>query len=238
MGYYNYYPTYVTVDELREKNRKKKKTYLKKHQDARPIIQEGTLGKTWWGKSWNKNLERYADYDNRLGRGKKYVKAEAIFDFHIVEGHIYGVVSGSGRKLYNVDIRIDPLKNEDWLNMQKAAGQQIDSLEELVSGKFPKNLKDIFFQENTGLFPTPKQIHFNCDCPDWAILCKHAAAVLYATSIALDDNPKLFFDLRGIQMDDLISKALGENVNQLIEKSQQKSNRILENEDLEALFHI
>lgn len=238
MAYYNRFPAYQTIDELKTKNIKKKKTYLKKHPDASPIVLEGKLGKTWWGKSWNQNLERYADYENRLGRGKKYIKAEAILDFHIEEGRIYGEIAGSGRKIYNVDISIDTIDEQDWKQIQKVCGRRIDSLEQLLAGQFPNELKDIFFVKDHGLFPSSSQIHIYCDCPDYARLCKHAAAFLYATSIALDNNPTLFFELRGISMDAFINKALGENLDDLIEKSKQKSNRILEDEDLEALFHL
>lgn len=70
------------------------------------------------------------------------------------------------------------------------------------------------------------------------MLCKHAASILYATSIILDNDPSLFFKLRGISMDSLISKALGENVDDLIEKSKQKYKRILEDKDLKTLFQL
>lgn len=238
MAYYNYYPAYVTIDELREKNQKKKKTYLKKHPHAHPVVLEGKLGKTWWGKSWNQNLERYADFDNRLPRGKKYIKAEAIFDFGIEEGHIFGDVSGSGRKIYHVDIQIDPLDQQDWKMIQKACGRRIDSLEQLIHGQFPKELKELFFQADHGLFPDPDEIHISCDCPDYAYMCKHEAAILYATSIVLDEDPQLFFKLRSIHIDDIIDQALGENVDLLIENAKKKTDRILEINDLDTLFHL
>lgn len=122
--------------------------------------------------------------------------------------------------------------------IQKACGHHIDSLEQLISGIFFNQLKDIFFIQDHGLFPSPSQIQIYCDCPDYAVLCKHAASILYATSIILDNDPSLFFKLRGISMDSLISKALGENVDDLIEKSKQKSKRILEDKDLKTLFQL
>ena len=236
--YYGGFAPYQTIDELRYTNIKKKATYIKKHPDAHPIVLAGKLGKTWWGKAWNQNLERYADYENRLSRGKRYIKGEAIFDLQIKKGSISAVVAGSGRKLYEVAIEIDAMSCKQWELLQKSCGNQIESLELLLQGQFPKALKDAFFLQNNGLFPNPKQIHIHCSCPDYAVLCKHAAAVLYAVSIQLDEDPALFFQLRNINMEDLIKKALGENVDQLIRNAQKKSPRILVEEDIESLFHL
>lgn len=236
--YYGGFAPYQTIDELRNKNIKKKITYIKKHPDANPIVLTGTLGKTWWGKAWNQNLERYADYANRLPRGKRYIKAESIFDFSIEQGYVKGIVAGSGRTPYEVSIQIDPLSEKDWDNLQKLCGNRIESMDLLLQGKFPQELKEQFFMKDHGLFPSPKQIHIDCSCPDYAILCKHAAAILYAVSIRLDENPSLFFELRNISMNQLIKKALGENIDQLIKNSKKKSKRILDEEDIEGLFHL
>lgn len=151
------------------------------------------------------------------------------------EIHIY---AGSGRKPYEVEIAIDPLTEAAWKQLQTSCGNQIESLEVLLQGQFPKALKDAFFVQGQGLFPSPKQIHIACSCPDYAVLCKHAAAVLYAVSIQLDEDPSLFFQLRQIQMEDLIKKALGENVDQLMQNAKKTSTRILVDENIESLFHL
>ncbi|MCP4575476.1 MAG: hypothetical protein GY846_04240, partial [Deltaproteobacteria bacterium] len=69
MNYWNY-PRYVTVAEKRAKAEKKLKQLKKKNPHINPIEIEGTaIARTWWGKAWNRNLEDYADYSNRIGRG-------------------------------------------------------------------------------------------------------------------------------------------------------------------------
>lgn len=42
-----------------------------------------------------------------------------------------------------------------------------------------------------------------CSCPDWAVPCKHLAAVIYKVSAEIDNNPFLVFDLHCL---DLIAK--------------------------------
>src|SRR5258706_3138227 len=58
-----------------------------------------------------------------------------------------------------------------------------------------------------GLFPAPEEIELSCSCPDWADMCKHVAAVLYGVGTRLDTKPELFFTLRGVDMQDLITAA-------------------------------
>jgi hypothetical protein len=62
-------------------------------------------------------------------------------------------------------------------------------------------------RQKTGLFPSPAEIEFACSCPDWASMCKHVAAVLYAIGARLDERPELLFALRRVDENDLIAKA-------------------------------
>jgi uncharacterized Zn finger protein len=57
------------------------------------------------------------------------------------------------------------------------------------------------------LFPKPAEIDIECSCPDWAGLCKHAAAVLYGVGARLDSEPELLFKLRKVDHLDLITEA-------------------------------
>ncbi|MEQ8667562.1 MAG: SWIM zinc finger family protein, partial [Pirellulales bacterium] len=61
-------------------------------------------------------------------------------------------------------------------------------------------------------FPGDSEIHLDCDCPDWAGLCKHLAAVLYGVGARLDEQPELLFLLRGVKHDELIDCRLDEAV--------------------------
>jgi uncharacterized Zn finger protein len=90
------YPKYVTVAEKKAKAEKKLKQLRKKISSIAPVVIEGNaLARTWWGKSWNKNLERYADYSNRIGRGKSYVRHGAVLDLKIEGGRVTALVQGT-----------------------------------------------------------------------------------------------------------------------------------------------
>ena len=237
--YYGGYPPYVPVAQKRAKAERKLKQLMKKNPNIRPIIIEGTaIARTWWGKEWSKNLERYADYSNRIGRGRSYVRHRAVLDLQIKPGEVCALVQGSTARPYKVTIKIKAISKNAWTNMQKACAGQFDSLQKLLSGKFPKSLKDIFTAKGKGLFPSPLEINFSCSCPDWASMCKHVAAALYGVGARLDEDPSLFFKLRKGDMDALVSQAVADKTYKILKTAQKKSARVLEDANLADMFGI
>lgn len=238
MGYWGY-PRYVSVAEKKAKAKKKLKQLKKKMPDINPIVIEGNaLARTWWGKSWNKNLERYADYSNRIGRGRSYVRHGAVLDLKIASGQISGLVQGSSSCPYTVVIRIKGINQAVWKKIQKQCEGKLNSLQDLLAGKFPKELADIFFNKEKGLFPSPKNISFDCSCPDWASMCKHVAATLYGVGARVDEDPSLFFKLRGVDTENLIVGTVRDKTRELLEKTNKKSDRVLGDTDISDIFGI
>ena len=210
----------------------------KKGQTLNPVIITGRkIAKSWWGQAWCQNLERYADYDTRLGRGQRYVRTGAVVDLQIQKGKIAAKVQGSRRVPYKVEIRISPLSQERCDDVMERCGQRVDTMENLVNGSFPEELKDVFLSEN-GLFPKPKEISFNCSCPDWAMMCKHVAAALYGVGARLDDDPLLFFTLRGIDTNRFVDTVIANRVESMLEHADSKSDRILDEDGWEDLFGV
>jgi hypothetical protein len=87
MRYEDFYPPYVPVAQRRAKAEKKLRQLRKKRPNIKPVIIAGrSLATTWWGQSWNRNLERYADYHNRIERGRSYVRHRAVLDLQMQRG--------------------------------------------------------------------------------------------------------------------------------------------------------
>ncbi len=240
MGYWGYYPPYVSVAEKRAKAARKLKQLKKKNPDIKPVLIEGTraIARSWWGKSWNRNLERYADYSNRIGRGRSYVRHGAVLDLQINRGKVESLVQGSRSKPYSVNVKIKAVNKKIWQEIKAACGGKLDSLQELLAGKFPKALGEIFMVQGKGLFPSPKEIEFSCSCPDWAYMCKHVAATLYGIGTRLDEEPGLFFKLRKIKMKDLVAQAVEDKTRKLLKKAKKKTSRVIADSDLADVFGI
>lgn len=217
---WGFFPRHVTVEERKQKAKKQLAALLKKGIALDSVTVEGrTLARSWWGMHWNKNLERYADYDYRLDRGRSYVRSGAVLDLKIKAGLIQAVVAGSGRKPYDVKITIKRLDPEKWKTLVEETSGRIETVLGLLEGVFPHELADLFFAENKGLFPSPKEIRFTCSCPDYASLCKHVGASLYGIGARLDKQPALFFTLRAVNMEELVGKAATHAAGRLLSKA-------------------
>src|SRR5688572_11664241 len=188
---------YVTVAERRSKAAREMEKRKKKGHAVSPVIVEGRLiATTFWGGAWCDNLERYSDFANRLPRGRTYVRNGSIIDLQIDRGKIRSIVSGS--EIYHVAIEIAVLKPALWKQLKRHCSNTIDSLLDLLQGRFDQGVMQRLTQRNDGLFPQPKEIKMRCSCPDWAGLCKHVAATLYGVGARLDAAPELLFALRGV----------------------------------------
>ena len=102
-------------------------------------------------------------------------------------------------------MRIRRLKRPTWKAIRSACAGQIGSVLELLQGRLSDHVMDVVTHREAGLFPQPGEIKLACDCPDWATMCKHAAAVLYGVGSRLDDSPELLFRLRGVDEAELIA---------------------------------
>lgn len=163
------------------------------------------IGTTFWGRAWCDNLERYADFANRLPRGRTYVRNGSVVDLAIGKGKVEARVAGS--ELYKVTIGIARLAKTRWRRVVARCTGKIGSLVGLLRGELSADVMAVLVDPKEGLFPEPRAMTLECSCPDWASLCKHVAAVLYGVGIRLDAKPGLFFTLRQVDESELLSSA-------------------------------
>jgi len=214
---YDFAP-YVTVGEKKRKAEKQIKKMFENGMKINPVRIEGRkIAKTFWGKSWCDNLLSYSDFSNRLPRGSAYVKNGFVLDLQISTGKVSALVAGTGSKPYKIEIKIEKLSDKKWKDLKKKCSGKIESLIELLQGKLSDKVLEIIIDKKSGLFPSPKEIKLDCSCPDWATMCKHVAAALYAVGARLDESPELFFVLRGVDYNELVenidaTKVIGETV--------------------------
>src|SRR5467141_2817292 len=133
MSFYEWRP-YVSVAERRRQAERELAKLRKKGQSFAPVTIEGrTIANSFWGKSWCANLERYSDYENRLPRGRSYVRNGSVLDLQIAKGEVVALVSGSD--LYKVKATIAPVVTRRWKAICRDCAGSIDSLVELLRGR-------------------------------------------------------------------------------------------------------
>ena len=233
MSYYGFRP-YVPVAKRRAIAARELEKLRKKGRKILPVVLEGrSIARTFWGKAWCENLERYSDFENRLPRGRTYVRNGSVVDLQIERGQVRATVSGS--ELYTVRIDIDTIPKARWEAICRDCLGSVTSLVELLQGKISKSVMERVCREGDGLFPSPREIKMRCSCPDWADMCKHASAVLYGVGARLDAEPDFLFALRGVDRSELIAGA-GRNLP--IGQTQVAAERIVAEDDVAALFGL
>ena len=226
---------YVSAAEKRRRAKKAANALEKKGQKLNPVRLEGrTIARSFWGKAWCENLESYSDYENRLPRGRTYVRNGSVVDLQIAPGVINALVSGSA--LYRITITTKPVKPAAWKALKTDCAGRVGSLMDLLQGELSAQVMEIITRRETGLFPKPAEIGLDCSCPDWAGMCKHVAATLYAVGSRLDERPDLLFVLRGADHLELVTEAT-ESVTSGVSTSLDGS-ATLAGESLEEVFGI
>lgn len=163
------------------------------------------FGTTWWGKAWIDALEGSGSgYESRLPRGRTYARRGAVREIELHPGHIAARVVGSGGELYRVDIAVKELADSEWEQVADAIAGRAAHLAALLDGELDPGVVDDAAAVDVALLPRPADLRPDCECPDWAEPCKHAAAVCYVAAEELDRNPFMLFLLRGIDRDELI----------------------------------
>jgi len=201
---YGGWAPYVPVAERKRNAAKLVKKLRKEGQSISPIEISGrVIATTFWGKSWNKNLENYSDADNRLDRGRAYVRNGSVLDLQISPMGAKAMVNGSS--IYSTTVSIEALDQSLWQEICKDCSGEINSLVELLQGKLSKAVMERVCRQVTGLFPKAAEISFSCNCPDGAAMCKHVAAVLYGIGARLDSEPELLFRLRNVDENALVA---------------------------------
>src|SRR5204863_5774349 len=157
----------------------------------------------------------------------------SVVGLQITRGTIRAFVCGS--ELYEVELNVAPVGKARWKSICDDCAGEIDSLVELLQGRFAKGVMERICRQNAGLFPSPREIELSCSCPDSASMCKHVAAVLYGIGARFDEQPEFLFRLRGVDEKDLIAKV-GQSI-PLVKHGPSRA-KVLAGDDLGDIFGI
>jgi uncharacterized Zn finger protein len=222
------------VAARRQQAAKRAANLAKKGQILSPVTaSRGAITKTFWGKAWCENLERYSDFSNRLPRGRTYLRNGSVIDLRIAAGEVSAQVMGSS--LYRIKVRVTAVAAAHWKGIARDCARSIDTLVELLQGELSTSVMERITRPGAGLFPSPQEISFSCSCPDSAAMCKHIAATLYGIGARLDAEPELLFGLRNVDAKELIARA-GDG--DAVPQQAPRAGRILDSSKLAEVFGI
>lgn len=158
------------------------------------------FGKTWWGQQWLNSLNNI-DYSNRLSRGSSYARKGAITQINIKDNQINAKVAGSRPKPYTVDIILPPFSTPELSSFIDVLAAKPAIISKLLNRNLDPEVLAIAEAQGLKVFPRQwTDFKMQCSCPDWAVPCKHLAAVIYKVCAEIDNNPFLVFSLHKIDL--------------------------------------
>ena len=161
---------------------------------SRPIT------KTWWGEKWLDALKG-VDYANRIGRGKTYANTGRVYDIIINDNLALAKVKGNYQSFYNVSVEFKQFSQSEKNTIIKAIYENPTVMSALLNRKLPREVYDLLKSQNVNVFPTShRDLNTDCNCPDYATICKHIAGLVYMIALEIDKDPFLIFKLRGLDL--------------------------------------
>jgi uncharacterized Zn finger protein len=194
------------------------------------------FSRTWWGQRFIEALEQFTD-PARLGRGRSYASGGRILEYTIDKGTVNARVRGSinpyfgvyKEPIYKTSITIKPISPANWTKAIRTIGSRADLVTKLLMNEMPDTIEDTFSELGLHLLPhSERDFVTDCSCPDWSNPCKHIAGVYYLLASALDRDPFLMFELRGLSRDALHTELVRSPLGQILSSA-------LKSDDLPAV---
>ena len=171
----------------------------------------GEIGSKWWSRKLISILKSYG-WESRLSRGARYARAGQVIKINMDKGKVDAYVQGSRSKPYHVKIEFPVIPEDQWKNIFKMLEEHKEVVSELLTSNVPLDLEDLLEKINTSLFiKNPDDIDMSCTCPDYAVPCKHIAAVFYILAENFDTDPFLMLLLRGKDKQEIMSAVSDTN---------------------------
>src|SRR5450759_3025115 len=167
--------------------------------------------RTWWGQRFIEALEQFTD-QARLGRGRSYASGGRILSYQIEGGKVSAKVRGSvnpyfgvyKEPTYTTEVALKPISRANWTKAIAELSSRAGPVAKLLLNEMPDDIDDTFGRLGLHLLPGDEsEFTTECSCPDWSNPCKHVAGVCYLLASALDRDPFLLFELRGLARDEL-----------------------------------
>ncbi|MDQ2903708.1 MAG: SWIM zinc finger family protein [Chloroflexota bacterium] len=202
------------------------------------------FSRTWWGQRFIEALEQFTD-PSRLGRGRSYASGGRILDYTLANGTVAARVRGSinpyfgvyKEPIYKTSITIKAISAADWTKVIQQIASRADLVTKLLLNEMPDTIEEAFSRLDLHLLPhSQRDFVTECSCPDYANPCKHIAGVYYLLASALDQDPFVMFELRGLSRDALHAELARSPLGQILASALVANDVALEVEPVESYY--
>ena len=183
------------------------------------------FAKTWWGEKWLDSLNDVY-WTNRIGRGKTYANTGRVYDILINDNLSLAKVKGNYRSYYNVSVEFKQFSQREKNIIIKTIYENPSILSALLNNKLPEQLYKKLLDAGVNVFPSSSHdLNTSCNCPDYAVICKHIAGLVHMIALEIDKDPFLIFKMQELDLlNSLNYEAPQENIPDISELFKNKDN--------------
>ena len=177
---------------------------------------------------WMKSLKG-VDFSNRIPRGKTYANSGKVHDITREDNYVSSIVSGKYNN-YDTSVLFKTFTEEEKKEILNTINSSESILSSLLNHELPIELYEELSKKNIEVFPrSAKDITPFCNCPDYAHICKHIAALILMITHEVDKDPFNIFKLQGCDLLELLDyNSTSSNIKNIEElfsnKDQDKNN--------------
>lgn len=143
----------------------------------------------------------HIDYANRIPRGARYARNGSVRQLSVSGNKVRAKVAGSRYTPYSEVIVIPTFSEKDIDRFITELLRYPGIIAKLLNRKLDPAVIQIADECGLKIFPRKwDDLGMKCNCPDWAVPCKHLAAVIYMLSREIDNNPFLVFLMHGVDL--------------------------------------
>ncbi|MYW01423.1 SWIM zinc finger family protein, partial [Streptomyces sp. SID3343] len=154
-------------------------------------------GRTWWGRAWTDAVEDAALANEPLRKGRAYAGSGRVGPITVGVGRISAPVHDADGTQYTTVVFVERFDDAQWDRFLAQVAVEAGHIAALLDRDMPRRLVAAAADADVPLLPGVGDLEPECDCPDWELPCRHAAALCYQTAWLLDEDPFLLLLMRG-----------------------------------------
>ena len=144
-----WFPPHVPVGARRARVARVSDELRRNGVDVQPVHIEGrSIARSFWGRRWCHHLESCSDFENRLPRGRAYVRNGSVCHLDVHAGGVDAMVVGSD--LYHVVVRIRKLGQVAWKAIRAECAGRVGSVLELLQGRLSDHVLRVVTDHGAG----------------------------------------------------------------------------------------
>jgi len=173
--------------------------------------------RAWWAKRWLVAVDEIALDPLPVRHGRALARAGAVGEVAVEPGRLRAAVRDRDGARFVASWALPPLTGPQWETVRSALAERPAHWAALLDGHIAPGLVVDLEVAGVVLLPGAAGLEPDCDCGEFEVPCRHAAAVAVAFADACGADPWSLLAWRGRDRSDLVRADAGRRARRLLD---------------------